>query len=384
MSDSSPPSALDAAHVATASAQSALERLDQIDRQLLQLIAERGNIAYDLGLSPTEHGGQYENELDYRRLGELDEYWRDRLTSRLAPSAAQKILKEIFGLCSSLRAPRRIAYLGPPGTFSHMALLQEFGSTPVQIECSTIAGVFSAVERGDAEYGVVPMENSIEGSVTHTHDCFLRTRLMICAEFVLDVRLCLVSRQLDLNTIELVYSHPQPLAQCRTWLGTHLPRAETVACSSTTVAAQMAAANPKAAAVSSSLGAQLNGLAIIARGIEDIAGNATRFVVISTKDASPTGCDKTSVVFSTPDERGALLRVLSIFDSENLNLSRIESRPDKARRWEYVFFTDVEGHRTDDALVRAIKRIQAQCQMVQILGSFPKAVRAAPSSSQTR
>jgi chorismate mutase/prephenate dehydratase len=138
----------------------------------------------------------------------------------------------------------------------------------------------------------------------------------------------------------------------------------------------MAAANPKAAAVASSLGARLNELEIIAQGIEDIAGNATRFVVISTKDALPTGNDKTSVVFSTPDERGALLRVLSIFDAENLNLSRIESRPDKSRRWEYVFFTDIEGHRTDGALVRAIKRIQAQCQMVQILGSYPKALQA--------
>lgn len=353
------------------------QRIDEIDHLLLQLLAERGNIAYELAAAQdASHAGPSSNKLDYDRLQQLDEFWRNHIASRFPLPGAQKVLKEVFGICASIIAPRRIAYLGPPGTFSHMALLQEFGASPVPIECSTIASVFAAVERGDAEYGVVPMENSIEGSVTHTHDCFLRTRLMICGEFVLDVRLCLVAKELDLSKIELVYSHPQPLAQCRIWLSTHLPRAETVACSSTTAAAQMAAANPKAAAVTSRLGAQLNDLGVLAQGIEDIAGNATRFVVIASNDASRTGSDKTSLVFSTPDERGALLRVLSIFDAENLNLTRIESRPDKSRRWEYVFFTDVEGHRTDAALSRAIQRLQSQCQMVQILGSYPKALQS--------
>jgi chorismate mutase/prephenate dehydratase len=346
-------------------------RLDEIDHLLLQLLAERGNIAYEL--ASTDILGS-EHELDYGRLRSMDEYWQANIETRFPRSGVQNVLKEIYGICSNLRAPRRIAYLGPPGTFSHMALLQEFGASPTPVECATIAGVFAAVERGDAEFGVVPMENSIEGSVTHTHDCFLRTQLLICGEFVLDVRLCLVAKEVDRSKIQTVYSHPQPLAQCRTWLSTHLPNAEPVACSSTTVAAQLAATNPNAAAVTSSLGAQLNGLVILAQGIEDVAGNATRFVVISPKDSPPTGHDKTSVVFSTPDERGALLRVLAIFDAENLNLTRIESRPDKSRRWEYVFFTDVEGHRTSDALGRAIKRVQSQCQMVQILGSYPEAL----------
>lgn len=362
--------------LAAGSADAALSRVDQVDRQLLQLMAERGNIVHELATGRARSdGARFESQLDYERLQKLDEYWRGHITTHFPHAAAQRVLKEIFGVCASIVAPRKIAYLGPPGTFSHMALLQEFGDSPTQIECSTIAGVFSAVERGDADYGVVPVENSIEGSVTHTHDCFLRTRLMICGEFILDVRLCLVAKHSDLTQIDQVYSHPQPLAQCRTWLSTHLPNAETIACSSTTVAAQMAAATPRAAAVTSSLGARLNGLDVIAQGIEDVLGNATRFMVISAKDAPPTGNDKTSLVFSTPDERGALLRVLSIFDSENLNLTRIESRPDRSRRWEYVFFTDVEGHRTNDALVRAIKRIQTQCQMVQILGSYPKALQ---------
>jgi chorismate mutase/prephenate dehydratase len=367
----------DCKHPDTNTTAGAVGRIDEIDQLLLRLLAERGNIAFELATTQVaSEGGPLSSKLDYDRLQKLDEFWRNHITSRFPLPGAQQVLKNVFSICASIVAPRRIAYLGPPGTFSHMALLQEFGSSPVQIECSTIAAVFAAVERDDAEYGVVPMENSIEGSITHTHDSFLRTRLMICGEFVLDVRLCLVAKDLDLSKIELVYSHPQPLAQCRTWLSTHLPRAETVACSSTTAAAQMAATNPKAAAVTSRLGAQLNELGILAQGIEDIAGNATRFVVIATNDSPRTGRDKTSVVFSTPDERGALLRVLSIFDAENLNLTRIESRPDKSRRWEYVFFTDVEGHRTDDALNRAIKRIQSQCQMVQILGSYPKALQS--------
>ena len=190
---------------------------------------------------------------------------------------------------------------------------------------------------------------------------------------MLDVRLCLVAQQDDISQIERVYSHPQPLAQCRIWLSTHLPRAQSIACASTTAAAQEAANDRNSAAVTSILSADLYSLHVLAKGIEDVPGNATRFVTIATTDATPTGHDKTSVVFSTPDERGALMQILSIFDSEGLNLSRIESRPDRARRWEYVFFTDIAGHRTDAGMQRALKRLQSQCQMVQILGSYPQA-----------
>lgn len=350
--------------------------LDEIDRELLKLLAERGNLMERTAAAaqdaPIDHGR------NTQRLVELEKYWDDHLSSKFPRRSALHILREVFGVCEGLVRQRRVAYLGPPGTFSHMALLQEFGSGPEAVPCSSIAAVFAEVERGNADNGVVPIENSIEGSVTFTHDCFLKSSAMICGEFVFDVRLCLVSKLSELSQIKQVYSHPQPLAQCRTWLATHLPGVETIACSSTTAAAQLAATEPAAAAVGSQLGAEMSGLAVLAQGIEDVAGNATRFVVIAKTDAARSGRDKTSVVFSTPDERGALLRVLSIFDSENLNLSRIESRPDKFRRWEYVFFTDIEGHREDAALARAIRRVQSQCQMVQILGSYPKALQDLP------
>jgi chorismate mutase/prephenate dehydratase len=350
-----------------------LNRIDQIDRQILALLAERADLTFDIVSNLRDDGkANFSPAKDQQRLRELQQHWNEFRSSKLPRLGLNHVFREIFSVCSSVNEPLRIAYLGPPGTFSHLAAIQAFGSSPLHVECSTIANVFDSVERGEADFGIVPIENSIEGGVTHTHDCLLKSNLLICSELVLDVRLCLAAVQNDLTQISRVYSHPQPLAQSRIWLATHLPRAQLVPSTSTTVAAQQAASDRESAAIVSTLGAELSGLQIIAQGIEDAPDNATRFVTIATQDATPTGHDKTSVVFSTPDERGALMQILSIFDSEGLNLSRIESRPDKARRWEYVFFTDIAGHRTEAGMQRALKRVQSQCQMVQILGSYPQ------------
>ena len=345
-------------------------RMDQIDEQLLALLAERGNLVFAATSNPQL---PFEPATSLQRIESMHKAWQRHVTSKVPERAIDAIFREILGACATVVSPVRVAYLGPPGTFSHLAAIQQFGASPQLVECSSIANVFQAVERGEANFGIVPIENSIEGGVTPTHDCLLRSQLMICSEMILLVRLCLVASHDDMSRIERVYSHPQPLAQSRLWLSGHLPHANTIACESTTAAAQRAATDDNAAAVTSVLSAELYKLKVLAEGIEDVSGNATRFVTIATKDASPSGHDKTSVVFSTPDERGALMRILSIFDSEGLNLSRIESRPDRTRRWEYVFFTDVEGHRCDAAMKRALQRIQNQCQMVQILGSYPQA-----------
>ncbi len=350
-------------------------RIDQIDKQIMALLAERTDLSFDIASNLGEQSKAYFSPAkDQQRLMELQQHWSEYHDSKLPRLGLNHVFREIFSVCSSVNNPLRIAYMGPPGTFSHLAAIQAFGSSPLHVECSTIANVFNSVERAEADFGIVPIENSIEGGVTHTHDCLLKANLLICSELVLDVRLCLASVQSDLTQITRVYSHPQPLAQSRVWLATHLPRAQLVPATSTSVAAQQAAADRESAAIASTLGAELSGLQIVAEGIEDATDNATRFVTIATEDASPTGQDKTSVVFSTPDERGALMQVLSIFDSEGLNLSRIESRPDKMRRWEYVFFTDIAGHRSEARMQRALKRIQSQCQMVQILGSYPQSV----------
>ncbi len=356
------------------SGSSELVRIDQIDEQILALLAERGDLIHEIGSNAAQSDAlHFEPAQNQEKLQALQRLWNQHGQSRFPRQAVSHVFREIFGACASINKPVRIAYLGPPGTFSHLATVQAYGFSVQPVECNTISHVFLSVERGEADFGVVPIENSIEGGVTHTHDCLLRTPLRICSEFVSDVRLCLLANHGDMSRIERIYSHPQPLAQCRIWLSTHLPRAESIACASTSAAAQQASDDERCAAVASILGAELYNLQVLAEGIEDIPGNATRFITIAPTDAEPTGHDKTSVVFSTPDERGALMQILSIFDSEGLNLSRIESRPDRTRRWEYVFFTDIAGHRTDPAMQRALRQVQNQCQMVQILGSYPQA-----------
>jgi chorismate mutase/prephenate dehydratase len=253
-----------------------------------------------------------------------------------------------------------------------MAALSSFGMATRYVEASTIPAVFDAVARGAATYGVVPIENSTEGSVTFTLDSLIDTDVKVRSEIVLDVAQCLVGRHDDLGRIERVYSHPQALAQCREWLARHLPRAQLVVSHSTSTAARDAATDDAAAAVASRLAADLHGLIVIRDSIQDRAQNATRFVVLGKEDAPPTGKDRTSIVFSTGDRRGALRSVLDIFDEEGINLTRIESRPRRGEMWQYVFFTDLEGHHLDTNVMRSLARLQAKCNMVKILGSYPR------------
>lgn len=265
----------------------------------------------------------------------------------------------------------RVAYFGPPGTHTHVAARTAFPSGE-ELDFPTIAAVIDAVAAGTAEYGVVPIENSTEGGVTSTQDALLQNDVKLRGELVLEIAQCLCSREAELGAIERVYSHPQALAQCRLWLAKNLPRAELVAAASTSSAAQKAATEPRTAAIASALAADLNGLTVLAHA-QDRAENATRFVIVGREDAARTGRDKTSLVFSTAHERGALRRALEAFDAEDINLTRIESRPAPGRRWEYVFFTDIEGHRTDPAVTRALERLRGRCSEVRVLGSYPRA-----------
>ena len=265
-----------------------------------------------------------------------------------------------------------IAFFGLFGAWTHMAARRVFGSAAEYLENSTIAHVFDAVESAAAAYGVVPIENSTEGGVNQTVDQLLQRDLYVHGEVVLDIAQCLLGQTRELSKISRVASHPQGLAQCRRWLAEHLPHAEQVASLSTTSAAREAAQDPTLAAISSALAGQLHGLHVIREGIQDSAENATRFVVIAKSDAERTGHDKTSLVFSTEHRRGALRQALEIFDEAGINLSRIESRPAPGRRWEYVFLTDLEGHRQDEAVARALKQLESKCAMVRVLGSYPR------------
>ncbi len=262
--------------------------------------------------------------------------------------------------------------MGPPRSFSHAAALQMFGDGAELVATRTIPDAVDAASDGKADVAIVPIENTIEGGVNATLDALFDSDLSICAELVLDVELCLLAKTSDLSRIVRVSSHPQPLGQCKRWLRTHLPDAELVVASSTTAAAEAALLDPQTAAVGSRLASEL-GLVIVRERIQDHEGNATRFVLVGQRLTSPTGNDKTTLVFSTPHERGALRRVLEVFDEEGLNLTRIESRPLRGLKlWEYAFFTDLEGHREDPAIQRALGRLRANGAMVRVLGSYPR------------
>jgi chorismate mutase / prephenate dehydratase len=266
----------------------------------------------------------------------------------------------------------RVAYMGPPRSFSHAAALALFAGRAELIVTRTIPDAIDAAAAGEADLAVVPIENSTEGGVNATLDALFDSDLTISAEFVLEVELCLLAQSADLSQIHRVTSHPQPLGQCKQWLRAHLPQAEILVSASTTTAAEDALRDPHTAAVGSRLAAEL-GLVIVRQGIQDHEGNATRFVVVGRELTKPTGNDKTTLVFSTPHERGALRRVLEVFDAQGLNLTRIESRPLRGQLWQYAFFTDLEGHRDDPAVSRALAELSSAGAMVRVLGSYPRA-----------
>jgi chorismate mutase / prephenate dehydratase len=267
----------------------------------------------------------------------------------------------------------RIAYLGPPGTFTHVAAQHAFGADARLVETSTIAGVFERVLAGEAELGVVPIENSTEGSVAPTLDGLLEHDLSIQREIVLEIEHCLVARQRDLSGLRRIASHPQALAQCRRWLADQMPDAELVPLASTSAAARTAATDPSTAAIASRLAASLLGLELVAEGIQDQAGNATRFVVVGRGAPASTGHDRTSIAFSLPHQRGALLGALAAFDRADINLTRIESRPLPGQRWEYRFFADFEGHRAEPRVAAALAELSDRCGTLAVLGSYPRA-----------
>lgn len=270
----------------------------------------------------------------------------------------------------------RVAYMGPPRSFSHAAALKLFGEQADFLQTRTIQDAIEAAGSGEADLAIVPIENTTEGGVNATLDALFEGKVTISAELVLEIELCLLARSMDLSTILRVTSHPQPLGQCKQWLREHLPQAEIVVAPSTTSAAADALKDPHTAAVGSRLAAEM-GLLIVRERIQDHDGNATRFVVVGQQLSPPTGSDKTSLVFSTPHERGALRRVLTVFDEEGLNLTRIESRPLRGQLWQYAFFTDLEGHRDDPGVQRALARIAETGTMLRVLGSYPRASSSA-------
>ena len=266
----------------------------------------------------------------------------------------------------------KIAYLGPPGTFSQEAALQQFGDDCELLDCRAIDEVFAAVESGRAACGVAPIENSTEGAVNNTQDCLIDSHVRIVAEQVVPIEHHLLARQgVDKSAVARIASHPQSLAQCRKWLRKHMPNVPLRECASNGQAAQMAAEDPTVAAVAGNMARKIYDLRPLAESIQDQVGNRTRFAVLGREPAAPSGHDKTSILVYTGNRPGALFRVLEPFENLQISLSRLESRPSRDEKWEYIFFIDFEGHCRDEQVEELFRRLNACTDAVKILGSFP-------------
>jgi chorismate mutase/prephenate dehydratase len=350
-------------------------RIDELDDDILKLLDERARVVTEVARAKRASNlPTYDPERERIVL--------DRLAARAGrfpAEAIRAVYREVMSACLALQEPLKVAYLGPEGTFSHAAARAFFGLAASYLEATTFEGVLDAVARRQAQDGVLPVENSTEGSVPNAIDALVASDLFVRAEFELEVSQCLLTKNTSLAQIQRVYSHPQPLGQCRMWLAKNLGNAQLVQSPSTTAAVREAMVDPGGAAVASHLASEIYGLPIMRERIQDQAENFTRFVIVSSADAARTGDDKTSLAFTLLDGkgRGALLRVLTVFDEEAINLLRIESRPSREKPWDYVFFAELEGHREDDNVVRAVQRLRDKCPMVKHLGSYPRARRAA-------
>ena len=281
------------------------------------------------------------------------------------------VYREIMSAAISLEKPTTIAFFGPEATYTHQAAIRKFGASLGYQALKTIGDVFDEVSKGRADYGVVPVENSTEGVVTHTLDMFVDSELKIVAQIIMKIQHCLLGTGERSEIIKL-YTHPQPLGQCRIWLQTQMPHVEVIETSSTTRAAELAAKEPHAAAIAGALAAEHYGLNILESDIQDNAANATRFLVLGKQCSPATGEDRTSIMVSIDHSVGALHRAIAPFQSLELNMTKIESRPSKRKAWEYFFFIDFDGHMDDPQVKEAIQLLDRECNSVKILGSYPK------------
>lgn len=346
-------------------------RIDALDESILDLLVKRAEAARAIGEAKRAARATEVVFHDPEREREVLDRLSAKGRGRFPPDAIRAVFREVMSACLAVEEPLRVAYLGPEGTFSQLAARKLFGREARYRECVTIEGVFEAVSSKDATYGVVPIENSTEGGVSMTSDALLEGDLRIRQEYVLPVVHCLLSQASSLAAVHTVYSHPQALAQCRSWIAKHLPRAQVVQTASTAAAAREAHADERAAAIGAEIASEIHDVPILRARIQDREENATRFVVLAHDDAPPSGRDRTTLAFGVADRKGALRRVLSALETSNVNLTRIESRPSRKQAWHYVFVVDVEGHRTDATLARALRSTRRHVDFVKVIGSYP-------------
>jgi chorismate mutase/prephenate dehydratase len=354
-------------------------RIDQIDTEVAHLLNERARLALAIGEAKKATGRAV---YDPNREKAVIERVLAASQGPFPEKTLSFIYREIISACRSLEEPTRVAYLGPEATFSHAAALRRFGSASTFLPQTDVLDIFREVERGNAAYGIVPIENSIEGAVPTTLDSFSESDLVIVGEVYLEVSQNLLAKESDLGAVKVVYSHPQGIAQCRNWLRKNLPHARLDTVSSTAEAARMAANQPGVAAVGSLGAAEFYGLRVLAKSIEDIPNNVTRFFVIGRESAPVPAAPKTSLLATLKDEPGVLFRVLEPLAKRGVNMTKIESRPLKRRPWEYRFFIDVDGAPDAEPLSSAIAEMRSACMELRILGTYEKAVRPAPNGAR--
>ena len=348
-------------------------KIDQIDDSLLELISERGRLAEEVAKAkgePPKQGGYYRPDREASILRRTLEHNK----GPLADEEMARLFREIISACLALEKPLKIAFLGPEGTFTQGAALKHFGHSIQTESFDAIDEVFREVEAGGCDYGVVPVENSIEGVINHTLDSFVRSPLKICGEVALRIHHHLLSNETELASCKKVIAHQQALAQCRQWLNHNMPNAERVAVSSNAEAARQASKKSGVAAIAGESAADLYDLKKLVNNIEDESTNTTRFLIIGVKGVLPTGDDKTSLLFSTQNKPGALFHSLAIFDKHQISMMKIESRPSRQEMWDYLFFVDIEGHTESENISKALEDLNDHTSMLKILGSYPKAV----------
>ncbi len=352
------------------------DQIDQIDDQLLDLFNRRAACAVavaEVKRNAIEGPGDAINFFRPDREAQVIQRFKSKNPGPLSDDEVGRLVREVMSACLALEQPLKIAYLGPEGTFTQSAALKHFGHSVSTVPMSSIPDVFSSVESGHADYGLVPVENSTEGVISHTLDMFIDSDLKVCGEVEIPIHHHLVNQSQDVSKIKHIYSHQQSFAQCRHWLDQNFRSIERIPVSSNAEAARIASQDQSAAAICGLPAVEIFDLQICFESIEDLSDNTTRFVIIGNQDVAPSGDDKTSLLISTKNYPGALLGLLQPLADNNISMNKIESRPAPDRKWEYIFFIDIDGHQQSANVRQALDELKQQASLFKVLGSYPKA-----------
>jgi len=352
------------------------DQIDDIDQQLLALFNRRASCAVSVAEVKRAASAHPEDAINFFRPDrEAQVIKRIKADNRgpLSDDEVGRLIREVMSACLALEQPLKIAYLGPEGTFTQSAALKHFGHSVTTVPMSSIPDVFNSVDSGHSNYGLVPVENSTEGVISHTLDMFIDSSLKVCGEVEIRIHHHLVNQSQDITQIKHIFSHQQSFAQCRRWLDQNFPGLERIPVSSNAEAARLAKEDPTAAAICGYPAVEIFDLKICFESIEDLSDNTTRFVIIGHEDIDPSGADKTSLLISTKNYPGALLGLLQPLANNGISMNKIESRPAPERKWEYVFFIDIDGHQRDKDVEQALKELKQQAALLKVLGSYPKA-----------